>query len=293
MRTARRPTPLRPDTAFLAGHRVVTFGFLGWGNPTSRPATTAHNQTGDLDTVITQLGLDRSSWSPTTPRDPGDRLGARAPARVAALVLLNTYYGWMPALHAPQAITLYSTPLLRNLARPLMRRFDGLNRRLYFWQVGRFIRDQAVRRDLLPQYYQRFRAARPAFWRLNADLHRTLISRARRTAQLRTFDRPVRIVFGAADPTSTPRRPPVRPTVPERAAPADQRCPPLRPGRRAEGSRRRHPHRGCAPHPIERQHKHSHTEHPTFITTSAVTVATPPATGLGARPSPRGDGAPA
>ena len=29
---------------------------------------------------------------------------------------------------------------------------------------------------------------------------RTLISRARRTAQLRAFDRPVRIVFGADDP---------------------------------------------------------------------------------------------
>ena len=48
--------------------------------------------------------------------------------------------------------------------------------------------------------YDRFRPARPAFWRLNADLPRTLISRARRTAQLRAFDRPVRIVFGAADP---------------------------------------------------------------------------------------------
>jgi pimeloyl-ACP methyl ester carboxylesterase len=81
-----------------------------------------------------------------------------------------------------------------------MRRFDGLNRRLYFWQVGRFIRDEAVRRDLLPQYYERFGDTRPAFWRLNADLPRTLISRARRTAQLRAFDRPVRIVFGAADP---------------------------------------------------------------------------------------------
>ena len=115
-------------------------------------------------------------------------------------MLLNTYYGWMPSLRAPEAIILYSTPILRNLARPVMWRFDGLDRRLYFWQVGRFIRDDAVRRDLLPQYFDRFRAARPAFWRLNADLPRTLISRARRTAQLRAFDRPVRIVFGADDP---------------------------------------------------------------------------------------------
>ncbi|MCA1671552.1 MAG: alpha/beta hydrolase, partial [Actinobacteria bacterium] len=80
-----------------------------------------------------------------------------------------------------------------------MRHLAGLNRRLYFWQVGRFIRD-AVRRELLPQYYARFRAARPAFWRLHADLPRTLTSLARRTPQLRAFERPVRIVFGTDDP---------------------------------------------------------------------------------------------
>ncbi len=122
------------------------------------------------------------------------------PERVAALVLLNTYYGWMPRLRPPEAIILYASPVLRNLARPVMRRLPELDRRLYFWQVGRFIRDDAVRRDLLPQYYARFRAARPAFWRLNADLPRTLISRARRTSQLRAFQQPVRIVFGADDP---------------------------------------------------------------------------------------------
>jgi haloalkane dehalogenase len=57
-----------------------------------------------------------------------------------------------------------------------------------------------VRRELLPQYYARFRSTRPAFLRLNADLPRTLISRARRTSQLRAFERPVRIVFGSDDP---------------------------------------------------------------------------------------------
>jgi pimeloyl-ACP methyl ester carboxylesterase len=81
-----------------------------------------------------------------------------------------------------------------------MRHLAGLDRRPCFWQVGRFIRDDAVRRELIPQYYTRFRAARPAFLRLNADLPRTLISRATRTPQLRAFPRPVRIVFGADDP---------------------------------------------------------------------------------------------
>jgi pimeloyl-ACP methyl ester carboxylesterase len=115
-------------------------------------------------------------------------------------VLLNTYYSWHPRLRAPEAITLYSTPLLRNLARALMHRFERLDRKLYHWQVGRFIRDDDVRAELLPQFYPRFRASRAAFERLNADLLSTLFSRLRNTDRLRAFDRPVQIVFGAADP---------------------------------------------------------------------------------------------
>jgi haloalkane dehalogenase len=122
------------------------------------------------------------------------------PDRVAALVLLNTYYGWTRALRRPQAIFLYSTPVLRNLARALASRFEALDRSLYRWQVGRFIHDPAVRGELVPQLYAGFRPARPAFWSLNNDLLGTVISRRRSTPRLRAFRRPVRIIFGAADP---------------------------------------------------------------------------------------------
>jgi pimeloyl-ACP methyl ester carboxylesterase len=189
---------------YLTGRRrVVTFDFLGWGEsdkPVGYPYTAA-NQTDDLDAVITRLGLDEVVLvAHDSSGPPAIDWALEHPQRVAALVLLNTYYGWMPRLRAPEAIILYASPLLRNLARPVMRHFAGLDRRLYFWQVGKFIRDDAVRRELLPQYYTRFRAARPAFWRLNADLPRTLISRARRSPQVRAFPRPVRIVFGTDDP---------------------------------------------------------------------------------------------
>jgi pimeloyl-ACP methyl ester carboxylesterase len=187
----------------LAGRRVITFDFLGWGE-SDKPADypyTAVNQTADLDAVITELGIKRVVLvAHDASGPPAINWALEHPEHVASLVLLNTYYGWMPRLRAPEAITLYSTPLLRNLARPIMRRFPELDRRLYFWQVGRFVRDDATRRELVPDYYTRFRAARDAFWRLNADLPRTLLSGARRTDQLRAFERPVRIIFGADDP---------------------------------------------------------------------------------------------
>jgi pimeloyl-ACP methyl ester carboxylesterase len=187
----------------LAGRRVVAFDFLGWGG-SDKPAGypyTADNQTGDLDAVVTALGLDRVVLVAHDASGPPAIDWALAhPDRVAALVLLNTYYGWMRELRAPEAIRLYSTPGLRVLARLVMRRWDGLNRRLYHWQVGRFIRDDDVRRELVPQFYDRFRAAREAFWRLNADLPRTIASRTRRWPDVRAFRRPVRVVFGAQDP---------------------------------------------------------------------------------------------
>jgi haloalkane dehalogenase len=183
--------------------QVVTFDFLGWGasdKPAGYPYT-ATNQTGDLDAVIDQLGLDRVVLVAHDASGPPAIDWALAhPERVAGLVLLNTYYHWTPHLRRPQAIFLYSTPLLRNLARFVMRRADALDQRLYTWQVGRFIRDDDVRAELVPAFYEQFRPARPAFWRLNDDLLGAVWSRRRMVPKLRGFRAPVRIVFGAADP---------------------------------------------------------------------------------------------
>ncbi len=185
------------------GRRVVTFDFLGWGasdKPSGYPYTTA-NQTGDLDAVIEQLGLDQVVLVAHDASGPPAIDWALAhPERVDTLILLNTYYHWMVPLRRPPAIVLYSTPVLRNLARSVMRRFEPLDRRLFEWQVGRFIRDAATRQDLVANLYKDFQAARPAFWRLNSDLLATVFSRRKMIPQLRSFPRPVRIVFGAADP---------------------------------------------------------------------------------------------
>lgn len=188
--------------------RVVAFDFLGWGNsdkPSGYPYT-ASNQVGDLDAVITQLGLGQvvlvvhDASGP-----PGIDWALAHPERVAGLVLLNTYYCDMPTLRRPQAIWLFSTPLLRTIARPVSQMFGNwLFRRAYWWQVGSFIRDADVRRHFVPLLYQQFDAtpsARPAFFRLNEDLLSAVRSRNANIPRLQGFRRPVRIIFGDADPS--------------------------------------------------------------------------------------------
>jgi haloalkane dehalogenase len=187
--------------------RVIAFDFLGWGasdKPSGYPYT-ASNQTGDLDAVITHLRLQYVTLvAHDASGPPGIDWALDHSDRVAGLVLLNTYYCAMPTLRAPEAIWLFSTPVVRNVARPVSQMFGNLIfRRMYHWQVGGFFRDAEVRNEFVPLLYQQFDAtpsARPAFFRLNEDLLPAVQSGTKRIPKLKEFNRPVRIIFGDADP---------------------------------------------------------------------------------------------
>jgi len=187
----------------LSGRRVVVFDFLGWGGsdkPEGYPYT-ADNQTRDLDAVIEHLGLENVMLVAHDASGPPAIDWALAhPERVSALVLLNTYYYAMRTLRPPEAILLFSVPVLRNVARAVISRSDYLDRKVYSWQVERFIRDEEVRDEVVPFLYSQFREARPAFWALNEDLLRTILSRRKMIPKMKAFGRPVRIIFGDADP---------------------------------------------------------------------------------------------
>src|SRR5262252_5936971 len=138
---------------YLAGRRpIVRFDFLGWGR-SDKPAGypyTATNQAGDLAAVVgaldDRLGAGQLVLVAHDASGPPAIDWALAhPGRVQTLVLLNTYYHWIPALRRPPAIALYSTPVIRAAARAAVRRRPDLDRRLYTWQVGRFIQDPQLR----------------------------------------------------------------------------------------------------------------------------------------------------
>ena len=192
---------------YLSSRRVVTFDFLGWGasdKPSNYPYT-AKNQIGELDAVIQQMKLGKVVLvAHDASGPPAIDWALSNPEQTAALVLLNTYYCAMPTLRPPEAIFLFSTPVIRTIARPISAMFDHLVfRRMYWWQVGRFFRDAEIRNQFVPLLYQQFDAtpsARPAFFGLNADLLRTVQAGTKTIPKLREFKRPVRIIFGASDP---------------------------------------------------------------------------------------------
>ena len=186
---------------------VVTFDFLGWGEsdkPLGYPYTSM-NQLLDLDAVIKQRKLGQVVLvAHDASGPPAIDWAVNISDQVDALVLLNTYYCEMPTLRAPEAIWLFSTPVIRNVARFISGLFDcWFFRRMYWWQVGGFFRDAKVRDEFVPLLYRQFDAvpsARPAFYSLNEDLLPTVRSRSKMIPRLKEFRRPVRIIFGDADP---------------------------------------------------------------------------------------------
>jgi pimeloyl-ACP methyl ester carboxylesterase len=187
--------------------RVIAFDSLGWGasdKPAGYPYTAA-NQVLELNAVVEELKLERivlvvhDASGP-----PGINWALAHSKRMAGLVLLNTYYCAMPTLGAPEVIWLFSTPLVRSIARPVSQLFGNwLFRRMFWWQVGKFFRDAGVRNQFLPLLYRQFDdspSARPAFFRLNEDLWPAIRAGTEMAPRLREFRPPVRIIFGDADP---------------------------------------------------------------------------------------------
>jgi pimeloyl-ACP methyl ester carboxylesterase len=189
------------------GRRIITFDFLGWGQ-SDKPDHHRYDHrslTADLDAVIRHLepaGVVLVAHDASGP--PAIDWALDHAQQIAGLVLLNTYYHAMPALRAPEAIFALSLSFgIGKLFQWLLERGD-LFRRLYRYQVGHFMRDQAARDHFVPLLYQQMdgpaaSTARKAFYGLNDDVVWTNIEHLRRVPELRQFHRPVRIVFGAGD----------------------------------------------------------------------------------------------
>src|SRR4029453_2267810 len=107
----------------LGGRRVVLFDFLGWGRsekPDAYPYT-FENLEGDLDAVIAQLELSRVVLvAHDASGSPAINWALAHPDRIAALVLLKTFYGLTPTTTPPEAIAIFGD-LLELRSAPLVR----------------------------------------------------------------------------------------------------------------------------------------------------------------------------
>ena len=148
-------------------------------------------------------GSGKSSSSRTTLGPTGHRLGTGPPrARGRAGVVEHVLLRNADAPAAGGDLALLHTRDQKRREACVAVFGNWLFRRMYWWQVGSFIRDAYLRREFVPLLYQQFDAtpsARPAFFRLNGGSLPMVRSRTQMIPKLKKFRRPVRIIFGDAD----------------------------------------------------------------------------------------------
>jgi haloalkane dehalogenase len=190
---------------------VVVFDFLGWGE-SDKPADhdyTFANQVGDLDAVVTGLGLERLVLVPHDASGPAAfnwALDHRD--RVGAIVALNTFYSLPPGSspNPPEAIRLFSDPAFERLTRHFAESPEQF-RWLYDFQVGGFIETPEIRAEFVPLLYRQFEnepSTLGPFLELNADLNAAVAANTERHSELETFPIPVRFAFGEYDTYLSP-----------------------------------------------------------------------------------------
>jgi pimeloyl-ACP methyl ester carboxylesterase len=189
----------------LRGRQVITFDFLGWG-ASDKPADhayTSKQQEGELHAVLDALQIDQVVPVAHDASGPvAINWAMDHPERVAALVLLNTYYADTPTLRFPEFIALFADPAHATLARAMAGE-PNVAGWLLKWQGEQFGAAAPSSGTLLPLVLHQFAdppSTFPAFIALTSDLHATLQANTQRLPDLKAFDRPVRIIFGAGDP---------------------------------------------------------------------------------------------
>jgi pimeloyl-ACP methyl ester carboxylesterase len=202
----------------LGDRHVVVFDFLGWGD-SDKPKGydyTFENQKGDLDAVVTGLGLDRVALVAHDAAGPAAvNWALDHPDRTASLTIMNAFYAPTPTTRPPALIALLQLghlngPILGtdlagsigSLGDEVVRQRDVF-RRLFTWQERQFFTRPADAEQFIPLFYRQFaekNGTRAALRSLTADTIPAVAANAQRLPELAAFPNPIRLIWGDRDP---------------------------------------------------------------------------------------------
>ncbi len=186
-------------------NHVIAFDFLGWG-ASDTPEQFKYSATAlkiDLDTVIKYFELNRVVLVMHDLSGlPAIDWALENTSQIAGLVLLDTFYGPMPTLKAPEAIEFFATPSpQRDIFIPLVTLIDRLWLTVFEEQVHKFFETKKPRKKFTKIFAHQSLQIKPAFLALTNSLFQEIGQRAiPQNTLLPTFEAPVRIIFGAQDP---------------------------------------------------------------------------------------------
>ncbi|NOX76733.1 MAG: alpha/beta hydrolase [Gammaproteobacteria bacterium] len=190
--------------ALASSRHIIAFDFIGWGD-SDKPEHHRYDVASlrqNLEAVVRYFGLKQVVLVVhDASGQPGIDWALDNPEKISGLVLLNTYYGPMPTLKAPEAIARFSTPgVYRDISVWATRNFNSLWINGYNEQLAKFISTEELRELFQKVLGHQSLQIRPAFYGLNRVLHEEIEKRSDKTAQLKTFQPPTIIIFGNEDP---------------------------------------------------------------------------------------------
>lgn len=189
---------------YLAQYHVVAFDYLGWGE-SDKPKNHYYNFKSlydDMDSVVNYFHLKEiivvvhDASGP-----PGIDWAVAHPQKVHKLVLLNTYYQPMKKLVPPEAIARFSTPgVFRELGVQASMHSDFAWIDGFSEQIKKFMVNEAKRDEYVKLLSYQSLDMRPAFFELNEALHENMKQNQANLPLLKSFKKPVSIIFGKDDP---------------------------------------------------------------------------------------------
>ena len=194
----------------LSPRRAVVFDFLGYGGSDRPPpgALDRADHVHQLGAVLDGLGIETAVLVGHDASGPvAIDYALTAPDRLGQLILLNTYYGYAPALRLPEMIRLLADPDMTPLADAML---DDPDQRM--WLLGHTARQfggdpldpgSVGITSVLPQFFGDgdHPDALPAIRAWTAALFSDLDTQDQQIAlrRLAGLDIPVRLIFGALD----------------------------------------------------------------------------------------------
>jgi len=194
-----------------AGRRIVTIDFLGFGS-SDKPEGTQYSfpqQLGDVEAVVEALKLDKVVPVGHDAGGPAAiNFALRHPDRMAAVVLMNVFYGEAPGLLVPELIELFSHKPLKALARHFLtspQQFAWLiefQRELLLGDAapqGK-MRYQELLGPLIDQNFRQQPSAAMAFAQMTSQLGDEITANTGRMVELRRSPVPFVLIWGRNDP---------------------------------------------------------------------------------------------
>jgi haloalkane dehalogenase len=193
-----------------AGCRVIAFDFLGFG-ASDKPDGFTYNfeqQLADLAAVVDDLGpmtvipVGHDAGGPTAVN-----FALNNEARIASLILMNTYYANSPVLAFPDFIELCCNPKTKFLAHAMMTdpqqaaylfRFqqDVLRAEMTPEVRARF---DAVLQPIITENFAQTPSAMPALLAMTGDAYANMAANDLRLPEVERFTKPVKLIWGGGD----------------------------------------------------------------------------------------------